>query len=95
MVGFGVEVSAELPPPTAVSRAGDLEGRARHYEPVHSVGTRHRAAYRFVQRRPGGLAVVVSQDGSVRFVAMGDAGVTPGSGTRPLSRRAAEYRSQE
>jgi len=33
------------------------------------VGTRHRAAYRFVQGHPGGLAIVVSQDGSVSFVA--------------------------
>ncbi|MEM9192311.1 MAG: putative sensor domain DACNV-containing protein [Myxococcota bacterium] len=76
LIGFGVEVSAELTPPTRVLRAGDLEGRAHFCEPVHSVGTRHRAAYRYIQTHPTGLAIVVSQDGSVRFVAMGDAGVT-------------------
>ncbi len=36
---------------------------------LESVGTRHRAAYRFVHERPGGLAIVISQDGGVSFVA--------------------------
>ena len=32
------------------------------------MGTRHRAAYRICAAIPGSLAIVVSQDGSVRFV---------------------------
>jgi len=36
---------------------------------VENVGTRHRAAYRFVNDHPNGLAVVISQDGGVTFVA--------------------------
>jgi hypothetical protein len=36
---------------------------------VESVGTRHRAAYRFINTEPGGLAIVVSHDGGVSFVA--------------------------
>ena len=34
-----------------------------------SLGTRHRAAYRFINDHPDGLAIVVSQDGGVTFVA--------------------------
>lgn len=69
VIGFGAEVSAELPSPARVARAIDMEGTECAFEPVASVGTRHRAAYRFVQDHPHGLAVVISQDGAVRFVA--------------------------
>lgn len=69
LLGFGAEVSAELPAPRSVSRAHDSEGRTRSPESVEDVGTRHRAAYRFVQDHPAGLAIVVSHDGGVTFVA--------------------------
>jgi len=69
VLGFGAEVSAELPTPTRVWRAIDIEGQVRQPEDVENVGTRHRAAYRFVNEHPDGLAVVVSQDGGVSFVA--------------------------
>ncbi len=69
LVGFGAEVSAELPTPVSVWRALDIEGHARKPEDIESVGTRHRAAYRFVNDHPGGLAIVISQDGGVSFVA--------------------------
>ena len=69
IVGFGAEVSAELPTPQKVFRALDAEGTERQAEAVENVGTRHRAAYRFVNDHPDGLAVVISQDGGVSFVA--------------------------
>lgn len=69
VVAFGAEVSAELPTPERVFRALDAEGGERQAEAVENVGTRHRAAYRFVNDHPDGLAVVVSQDGGVSFVA--------------------------
>jgi hypothetical protein len=69
ILGFGAEVSAELPSPRRVFRALDAEGQVREPEEVENVGTRHRAAYRFVNDHPDGLAVVVSQDGGVSFVA--------------------------
>jgi hypothetical protein len=69
VIGFGAEVSAELPTPERVFRALDAEGLERQAEAVENVGTRHRAAYRFVNDHPDGLAVVVSQDGGVSFVA--------------------------
>lgn len=69
LLGFGAEVSAELPTPVRVYRALDTEGHDREPEDVENVGTRHRAAYRFAGDHPDGLALVVSQDGGVTFVA--------------------------
>jgi len=69
VLGFGAEVSAELPTPERVWRAVDTEGQVRKPEEIENVGTRHRAAYRFVNDHPDGLAVVISQDGGVTFVA--------------------------
>jgi hypothetical protein len=69
LLGFGAEVSAELATPPRVWRALDTEGRERQPEDFENVGTRHRAAYRFVNDHPDGLAIVISQDGGVSFVA--------------------------
>ena len=72
VLGFGAEVSAELPTPKNVWRALDTEGHTLQPEDIENVGTRHRAAYRFVNDHPNGLAVVISQDGGVSFVASRD-----------------------
>lgn len=72
LVGFGAEVSAELPTPSRVWRARDAEGVNRRADEVESVGTRHRAAFRFVNDHPNGLAIVISHDGGVSFVANRD-----------------------
>ncbi len=72
ILGFGVEVSAELPTPERVFRALDAEGCELQAEAGENVGTRHRAAYRFVNDHPDGLAVAISQDGGVSFVANRD-----------------------
>jgi hypothetical protein len=69
LIGFGAEVSAELPSPSQVWRALDTEGQKRELDDIENVGTRHRAAYRFVNDRPRGLALVISHDGGVSFVA--------------------------
>ena len=69
LIGFGAEVSGELPYPDTVLQALDVEGERRLEEPANAVGTRHRAAYRFVTAQPTGLAIVISLDGIVRFVA--------------------------
>ena len=69
LVGFGAEVSAELPAPSRVWRALDTEGREKTPDDIENVGTRHRAAYRFVHDHPSGLAIVISQDGGVTVVA--------------------------
>jgi hypothetical protein len=72
LLGFGAEVSAELPAPARVWRALDIEGQRCEPDDIESVGTRHRAAYRFVHDHPAGLAIVISQDGGVCFVANRD-----------------------
>lgn len=71
LLGFGAEVSGELPPPR-IWRALDVEVRQRRCESFESVGTRHRAAYRFINAHPGALAIVISADGGVSFVANRD-----------------------
>lgn len=69
LLGFGAEVAGGLPYPDPVYQALDLEAERVNAEPATAVGTRHRAAYRFVAHCPEGLAIVVSHDGAVRFVA--------------------------
>jgi hypothetical protein len=69
LLGFGAEVSGELAAPERVWRAKDTEANERELDDFESVGTRHRAAYRFVHEHPEGLAIVISQDGGVSFVA--------------------------
>ena len=57
-------------------RALDLEGERRVGESIDGVGTRHRSAYRLCKALPGVVAVVVSQDGNVRFVRRADGDLT-------------------
>ena len=68
ILGFGAEIAGSLPAVTEVRRAVHLEADTFVTELVDSVGTRHRSAYRFCNAVPDAIAVVVSQDGSVRFV---------------------------
>jgi DNA integrity scanning protein DisA with diadenylate cyclase activity len=68
LLGFGAEISSGLDTVTTVMRALDIDGVKREPESVKRVGTRHRSAYRLCKSLPGVLAVVVSQDGQVRFV---------------------------
>jgi hypothetical protein len=72
ILGFGAEVAGARPAPQRVWRAVDTEAREREPYAFESVGTRHRAAYRFVQDHPSGLAIVISHDGGVSFVANRD-----------------------
>ena len=72
LVGFGADVSAELPAPSRVFRSIDTEGTEVELDDIENVGTRHRAAYRFVNDHPRGLAIVISHDGGISFVANRD-----------------------
>jgi len=72
LLGFGGEVSGELGDSLRVWRALDVEGREREPAAVEDVGTRHRAAYRFVHKHPEGMAIVISSNGGVSFVASRD-----------------------
>jgi len=68
LLGFGGEISGELPAVTSVRKALDLEGERTAREGIEGVGTRHRSAYRLAGALPDALVVVVSQDGGARFV---------------------------
>ena len=51
-----------------MGRALGLEGEKVADEETGNVGARHRSAYRLAGALPGSVAVVISQDGGVRFV---------------------------
>ena len=76
ILGFGVEIAGELPEVPRVARAHDLEGIQREWVRTDRVGTRHRSAYRLCQSVREALALVVSQDGGLRFIRWHDDGVT-------------------
>ena len=75
-LGFGGEISGELPGVVAVRRALDLEGEQGEEEFTESVGTRHRSAYRLCLAAPDAMAIVISQDGGVRIVRSREGAVT-------------------
>ncbi|CAK9088826.1 Uncharacterized protein SCF082_LOCUS42316 [Durusdinium trenchii] len=68
LLGFGGEILGEKPV-LQIHRALDLEANRSIVEPGDSAGTRHRSAYRLVNGLREAIAVVISQDGDVRFVA--------------------------
>ncbi|MDB4941640.1 MAG: uncharacterized protein JWP97_1174 [Labilithrix sp.] len=76
VLGFGAEIvsdsSEEL---RTVRRALDLEGEHLEEENIEGVGTRHRSAYRLCCRARGAVVLVVSHDGTVRFVTWREGGV--------------------
>jgi hypothetical protein len=76
VLGFGVEIAGDLPEVTGVARALNLEGTQREWVRTDRVGTRHRSAYRLCQALHEVLAVVVSQDGGLRFIRWHVDGVT-------------------
>jgi hypothetical protein len=76
VLGFGVEIAGELPEVLRVARAHELEGTEREWVRTDRVGTRHRSAYRLCQAVRDALALVVSQDGGLRFIRWHDGGVT-------------------
>src|SRR5215212_5147065 len=68
LLGFGGMISGSLPDVESVERSLDLEGEKLVEEGTGNVGARHRSAYRLAGALPGSVAVVISQDGGVRWV---------------------------
>jgi len=67
LIGFDAEIITPGPV-EYVYAALDTEGTQVRKERIDSAGTRHRAAYRLCYTSPEALAIVISQDGGVRFV---------------------------
>jgi hypothetical protein len=76
IVGFGAELLSEAPGLSGVRQAMDLEAEIWAKEALDDVGTRHRAVYRLCDQHPNCVAIVISQDGSVRFVKNHNGAVT-------------------
>ena len=68
MLGFAGEISGDLPAADTVEKALDVEGEETTEETTDGVGTRHRSAYRLCKALGSVIAVVISQDGNVRFI---------------------------
>ncbi|TWU02930.1 putative sensor domain DACNV-containing protein [Stieleria varia] len=68
LIGFGGEILGDSHV-SSIERAIDLEAEKSVTESADSSGTRHRSAYRLVSSVQDAIAMVVSQDGGVRFVA--------------------------
>ena len=76
LLGFGGEISGELPGVETVAKALDIEGDEIMEEPTEGLGTRHRSAFRLCNALADVIAVVISQDSNVRFVKQKDGAVT-------------------
>ncbi|MCC9645138.1 hypothetical protein LOC71_22900 [Rhodopirellula sp. JC740] len=68
LIGFGGEILGDRPI-QRIHRATDIEANRTVMERADSAGTRHRSAYRLIDGLNQAIALVVSQDGDVRFVA--------------------------
>lgn len=68
LIGFGAEILGDTHV-DRIHRALDVEGVHTIEETVEDAGTRHRSVYRLIAALPDTIAIVVSQDGEVRFVA--------------------------
>jgi hypothetical protein len=76
MLGFGGEISGDLPAAETVEKALDVEAEETLEESTDGVGTRHRSAYRLCKALGSVIAVVISQDGNVRFIKRKNGAVT-------------------
>lgn len=68
LIGFGGEILGDSHV-VSIHQAMNVEATQTIAERADASGTRHRSAYRLVSGLPETIAVVVSQDGDVRFVA--------------------------
>lgn len=76
LLGFGGEIAGALAEVPFVAKALDLEGTRFSLESTEEVGTRHRSVYRLCNVLQGDvLAIVISQDGSARFIRWKDSQV--------------------
>jgi hypothetical protein len=76
VLGYGVEIQVPCYESETVYRALDSEAEQTIPESAERAGTRHRSAYRLCRDCPRCLAVVISQDSTIQFVANIDGQVT-------------------
>ena len=76
IIGFGAEIHVRTQQNEMVYRALDIEAEQAIPERADNAGTRHRAAYRLARDHLECMVIVVSQDGSVRYVGNSNGRVT-------------------
>ncbi len=72
ILGFGGEIIGRSNKMKTVARVLDPEGEKTQVESTQSVGTRHRSAYHLCNEMRDAVAIVVSQDGTVRVITWKD-----------------------
>jgi hypothetical protein len=68
ILGFGGMIKGDFNQVNVVAKALDPEGDQWLEETTENVGTRHRSVYYLCHQIPEALGIVISQDGSVRFI---------------------------
>jgi hypothetical protein len=68
VLGFGGMIKGDFDQVDTVARAVDREGDQWRREPTESVGIRHRSVYYLCHQVPDALGIVISQDGTTRFI---------------------------
>ncbi|MDA1635230.1 diadenylate cyclase [Bacillus cereus] len=68
ILGFGTEITISTPEIEYIKEAKDAHGEKFTEIPINSFGTRHRSAIRFCSKIENSIAIVISQDGSVKAI---------------------------
>ncbi|HDR6299955.1 TPA: DNA integrity scanning protein DisA nucleotide-binding domain protein [Bacillus cereus] len=68
ILGFGTEITLSTPEVEYIKEAKDANGETFTEIPINSFGTRHRSAIRFCSKIENSIAIVISQDGSVKAI---------------------------
>jgi hypothetical protein len=68
VLGFGGMIKGDFDQVATVARALDVEGERWRQEPTESVGIRHRSVYYLCHQISDALGIVISQDGTARFI---------------------------
>jgi hypothetical protein len=68
LLGFGAVVRLDRTGDYKVFKAEDRSGKSRREVGIENYGTRHRAAFEFCYKNLPSVAIVLPQDGGIKFV---------------------------
>jgi hypothetical protein len=68
VLGFGAEIISLTPSLKEIKIAKEASGNKGKYTSIDNFGTRHRSAFRFCSSYEESVAIIISQDGSIKVV---------------------------